>query len=145
MSAASKLEEVTQKIIDILQADSELTSLNYYFGPPFTRKTPFVYVKWIGGPIKQESLQSKLWSHRWKVVVVDSAKEDDVAEKSVMDKIERIYEVLKANPTLGGVVRDSQPVEMLGETITIGTSWNRVEWILVAAQLVLEVDVEWSS
>lgn len=145
MSETSKLEQITQKIIDVLKADTELSGLNYYFGPPFTRETPFCYVKWVGGPIIQETFQSRLWRFRWHVVIIDSAKTDDVAEKSVMDKIERAYEVLKANPTLDGIVRDSRPVEMAGETVTIGVEWGKVQLILAAARLVLEVDVEWSD
>jgi hypothetical protein len=84
----------------------------------------------------------RIWRHRWHVVVVDSAKQDDVAEKSVMIKIERIHNVLKGNRTLDGVVRDSKPVDMTGETITIGMEWGKPTLILAGARLVLECEVE---
>lgn len=133
------LKEVTQKIIDILKADEQLSGLEYFFGPPITRKTPFIYVNWVGGPITQESLETVVWRHRWEVVVVDSSKKDDEAEKSVMDKAERIYNVLKANASLKGLVRDSKPVELTAETVTVATEWAKPELILAAARLVLEV------
>jgi hypothetical protein len=84
----------------------------------------------------------RIWRHHWHVVVVDSAKEDDAAEKSVMAKIERIYNVLKGNRTLDGVVRDSRPIDMTGETITIGMEWGKVSLILAGARLILECEVE---
>jgi hypothetical protein len=76
------------------------------------------------------------------VVVVDSAKQDDVAEKSVMAKIERVYTVLKGNRTLDGLVRDSKRVDMTGETITVGVEWGKISLILAGARLVLECEVE---
>ncbi len=138
-------EQITQKIIDVLKADSELSGLSYYFGPPLTRQTPFVYVKWIGGPVIRETLQGVVWRHRWEVVVVDSSKQDDIAEKSVMSKATRIYNVLSGNPTLDGLVREAKPVELTAETVVVATEWAKGELILAAARLVLEVTKEWSS
>ena len=138
-----KLEQVTQKIINILKADSELSSIQFFFGPPLTRKTPFIYVSWMGGPVSQVTIKAQRWRHRWQIIVVDSSKTDDVAEKSVMEKIQRIYEVLKGNFTLDGVVANSRPVEMVGETVTIGTEWAKPTMILAGARLVLECDLEW--
>jgi hypothetical protein len=92
--------------------------------------------------VQAETTQMRIWRHRWQVVVVDSAKQDDTAEKSVMAKIERIYNVLKDNRTLDGVVRDSRPVDMTGETITVGVEWGKVSLILAGACLVLECEVE---
>lgn len=138
-------EQITQKIIDVLKADSELSGLSYYFGPPLTRQTPFVYVKWVGGPIVQETLKGVVWRHKWEVVVVDSSRQDDVAEKSVMAKAERIYTVLKTNPTLDGLVRDANPTELTAETVVVALEWAKPELILAAARLVLEVTREWSA
>jgi hypothetical protein len=92
--------------------------------------------------VQNETTTMRIWRHRWHVVVVDSAKQNDVAEKSVMAKIEHVYEVLKGNRTLGGVVRDSKPVDMTGETITVGAEWGKVQLILAGARLVLECEVE---
>ena len=143
--SASVPEQITQKIIDVLKADSELSGLSYYFGPPLTRQTPFVYVKWVGGPIVRETLQGVIWRHKWEVVVVDSSRQDDVAEKSVMTKATRIYTVLSGNPTLDGLVRDAKPVELTAETVVVATEWAKGELILAAARLVLEVVKEWSA
>jgi hypothetical protein len=140
--AVSKLEEITQKIIDLLSADTELSGLTFYFGPPFTRQTPFCYVSWAGGPVEAETTEMTVWRHRWHVVVVDSAKQDDVAEKSVMGKIQRVYEVLKGNRTLGGAVRDSRTVQMVGEVVTVGVEWGKVQEIVAGARLTLECEVE---
>jgi len=141
---ASVPEQITQKIIDILKADSELAGLSYYFGPPLTRQTPFVYVKWVGGPVIQETFRGVVWRHRWEVVVVESSKADDIAEKSVMAKAQRIYTVLNGNPTLDGLVRDAKPVELTAETVVVAVEWAKPELILAAARLVLEVTREWS-
>lgn len=138
------LKEISQKIIDILKADTELgvPAENFFFGPPFTRnRTPFVYVSWAGGPIRLEALGRELWRHDWHVVVVDVAKQDDTAEKSVMDKVERIREDLRKNPTLDGLVRDSLPVSIEGETVTVGTDWGKVTQIIAGARLTLRCEV----
>ncbi len=134
------LNEVTQKILDLLKADSELgiPEANFFFGPPFTRNlAPFCYVVWAGGPIRVETFGNELWQHDWSLVIVDVAKTDNLAEQSVLAKIERARTVLASDHTLGGLVRDSLVTSMEGETMTVGTDWGRVTQIIAAARLVL--------
>jgi hypothetical protein len=137
------LKEISQKIIDLLKADVATLKIpvdNFFFGPPFTRnKNPFCYVAWAGGPIQPHSANTEEWDFNWHVVIVDVAKTDDDAEKSVMDKIERARVVLKGNRTLEGLVVDSQPSAMEGEVMTIGADWGKVTQIIAAARLVLNV------
>lgn len=137
------LKEIGWKILDILKADTELgiPADNFYFGPPFTRKTPLCYVVWTGGPIKLESFHDEVWLHEWDVVIVDSAKEDNVAEESVLNKIERARQDLAANPTLDGLVRDCRATRMEGETMTIGTEWGKPVEIIAGARLTLQCEV----
>lgn len=139
------LKEITQKILDMLKADPGLgiPEANFFFGPPFTRdRMPFCYAVWAGGPIRVESFDNEVWQHEWSVVIVDVAKEDNVAEKSVLDKIERARAILASDRTLGGLVRTSSVASMEGETTTIGTEWGRVSQIIAAARIVLRCEVE---
>lgn len=138
------LNEITQKIIDLLRADGQLgiPEANFFFGPPYTRNlTPFCYVSWAGGPVAVESFDNEVWQHDWNVVVVDVAKEDNAAEQSVLAKIERAKTVLAANPTLGSLVRDSLVTSMEGETMTVGTDWGKITQVIAAARLVLRCEV----
>jgi hypothetical protein len=138
------LKEVTQKIIDLLKLDNELgvPEENYFFGPPFTRnKTPFCYVSWAGGPVKIETLEEEVWIHDWHIVIVEIAKEDDLAEQSVLDKAERAKEVLKQDHTLGGLVRDSLVTSLEGEVMTVDTDFGKITQIIAGARLVLHCEV----
>jgi hypothetical protein len=143
------LTEITQKIIDLLVADKATLGIdadNFFFGPPFTRnKNPFCYVTWAGGPIKAHTANTEEWDFNWHIVVVDVAKTDDDAEESVMDKIERVREVLRANRTLDGLVIDSQPVSAEGEVMTVGADWGTVNQIIAAARLTLNVFIRKGS
>lgn len=138
------LNAVTQKILSLLKADSELDipEANFFHGPPFTRNlTPFCYAVWNGGPVQAETFDTEVWQHTWSVVIVDAAKEDNVAEQSVLAKIERAKEVLAANPTLDGLVRDLHAASMEGDTLTVGTEWGKVTQIIAAARLELRCEV----
>lgn len=135
---AGMLQQVTQKIIDLLSADSELSGLKFYFGPPFTRNiSSFIYVAWRGGPIEPEDTKHEVWRHRWDIVAVEIAQEDDIAEKMVTDRAERISTVLKANRTLDGLVRDSRVVRMTGENVSVGVEWGKVSYVIAAARVTL--------
>jgi len=138
------LKEITEKIIELLKADAQLgiPEENFFFGPPFTRnRSPFCYVSWAGGPVQVETFDSEVWRHDWSIIIVDLAKEDNVAEQSVLDKIERAREVLAANHTLDGLVRDSLVTRMEGETMTVGTEWGKVTQIIAAARIMLHCEV----
>lgn len=149
------LQAITQKIIDLLVAHSSgsgyvhilaVPAANFFFGPPFTRnKNPFCYVSWAGGPIKAHSANTEEWDFNWQVVVVDVAKTDDDAEKSVMDKIEEVREILRENRTLDGLVIDSQAVAAEGEVMTVGADWGKVNQIIAAARLTLNVFIRKAS
>lgn len=134
------LKEIGWKILNILKADTQLgiPPENFYFGPPYTRKTPLCYVVWTGGPIQLETFHEEVWLHEWDIVVIDAAKEDNVAMESVLSKIERVREVLAGNPTLDGLVRDSLAVRMEGETMTVGTEWGKPIEIIAGARVTLK-------
>lgn len=138
------LKEITQKIIDLLKADVATLKIpvdNFFFGPPFTRnKNPFCYVTWAGGPVKAYSANTEQWDFSWHIVIVDVGLTDsDAAEESVLEKIERAREVLKANGTLGGLVVKTDLTAMEGDVMTTGTDWGKVTQKVAAARLVLNV------
>ncbi len=137
------LKEVTQKIVDLLKADQQLgiPPQNIFFGPPLARNiSPFAYVEWNGGPVRIEAFGHELWLHEWSIYIFEAAQLDDVAEKNVLEKAERAREVLRRNPTLDGLVRDSRVIHMEGECITIGTELKASQ-VLAAARLVLQCEV----
>ncbi len=141
------LKEITDKIVDILDADTQLADYSLFWGPPFTRDQPrFIYVKWIGGPIRPEDSRHDLWLHRWDIVLIVITEEDDVGEKEVQDKIERVRAVLMANPTLDGLVRDihrmGSPMRMSGETVTVGLEWGKITKIISGARLQITYEME---
>jgi hypothetical protein len=138
------LNAVTRKILETLKADAELgiPEANFYHGPPFMRnQTPFCYAVWNGGPVHVETFANEVWQHTWSIVIVDMAQEDNAALQSVMDKIERAKQVIAADPTLGGLVRNSQITSMEAETMTVGTDWGKISQLIAAARLVLRCEV----
>lgn len=138
------LNAVTEKILALLKADAELgiPEANFFFGPPFTRnQTPFCYAVWKGGPVRAQTFSTELWRHEWDVVIVDVAEENNVAEQSVLDKVERAREVLAGHPTLDGLVLNSQVERLEGEVMTVGTDWGKITQVIAGARLVLRCDL----
>ncbi len=105
-------KEIIQKVIDLLKADANLSEPDkikkYYFGIPIRFDLyPFIYVQWNErraterGNISQFEYELIL-----EIGIADKAVNEDIAEKSVYDKIEYIENVLNSNPSLDGLVSD---------------------------------------
>ena len=112
-------KEITQKILDLLKADQTLnqTIKKWYFGfPPTPTQYPFVAVRWVGGPVTVMTGRKERYQISFEITVVDSSQKEDVAEKSVMDLVEKIDDVLDNNPTLDGLVDDSHISEIVSES-----------------------------
>jgi len=123
MGLADQLQykETVQKIIDILKADARLTEgekiAKYFFGLPIRLDHyPLIYVRLVGGPVEAATQASGQYRLDYAVAVIHRSGEQDVAEKFVYDTIEIIDEVLRAKPTLDGMVDDSFPARVDGET-----------------------------
>lgn len=111
------LKEISDKVIELFKADAGLAEptavTKWYFGP---RSRPvgysYGYVKGRGGPVTRLSNARQEFDAEWDCAVFDhNPADDDLAEKSVMDKTEAMRAVLDANRTLGGLVLDSAVVD----------------------------------
>jgi len=114
------LREVEDSILDLLRSDTELNQkiAAWYRGFPRTfEKYPYVVVNWVGGDVEYTG-KIYVYRSRYEVIVVDLRSDPGDAEVSVMDLTWRIYNVLKANPTLNGSAKDSKPVRWDAEGIT---------------------------
>ncbi|OYT55910.1 MAG: hypothetical protein B6U77_00775 [Candidatus Hecatellales archaeon ex4484_218] len=112
-------KEVTQKILDLLQADATLnqTVKKWYFGFPVEAFAyPFIAVRWVGGPVTVMTGSKERYEINFEIGVVCSSQKEDEAEKQVMDLVEKIDEILDNNPTLDGLVDDSHISEIRSET-----------------------------
>ncbi len=111
------IKDVVQKIIDLLQAGSGLSSpssiKDYYFGAPKSppKRYPVIYVQFNGRePTGVADISRFLYSLGVEVGIIDRKTNEDDAEKSVYDKIEAVETVLDAHPTLDGlVVKELEP------------------------------------
>ena len=105
-------KDIIQKVIDLLEADANLSEPDkirkYYFGLP-TRFDlyPFIYVQWNERKATGKANISQLeYDLILEIGIADKAINEDDAEKSVYDKIEHIENVLNNNPSLDGLVSD---------------------------------------
>ena len=119
-------KEIVEKIIELLKADSELAEPSkirrYFFGyPPKPTVYPFISVRWAGGPVSQESAGKERYEMRFEILIVDQSPSEDQAERSVMDKAERVDDVLEADVTLGGLVDYSRVTDYASESVVAGS------------------------
>jgi len=108
-------KEITQKIIDLLKADADLSEPSkikkYYFGVPVKPpdRYPTVYVQFDGRRATgKANIKQFLYELTFEVGIADRAVKEDDAEKSVYDKAEKVESVLRANPDLAGLVADTR-------------------------------------
>lgn len=113
------LKEITQKIIDLLKANENLSEPNkiakYYFGiPKRIEYYPIIYVQLNSREYAGKAdINRFLYSLKYEIGIVDRQVNEDDAEKSVYDKIEHIEVVLDANPTLDNlVIKELEPREI---------------------------------
>jgi len=105
-------KEIVQKTIDLLKADANLSEPDkikkYYFGVPIRLDLyPFIYVQWNE---RRATGKANISQFEYELIleigVADRAVNEDIAEKSVYDKIEYIENTLNSNPSLDGLVSD---------------------------------------
>jgi len=138
------LKEIHQKIIDLLAADASvaITADHWFYGPPLTRdETPFGFVRFIGGPLAVKAFGKKEWIQDFEVVMVESSKVEDVAEKAIEDKIDAARLVLDSNNTLVGLAQDADVVSIAADVGFSGTDWGHIENIIAAGKLVYRVQI----
>jgi len=105
-------KEIIQKTIDLLKADENLSEPDkikkYYFGLPIRFDLyPFIYVQWSERKATGKASISQFeYELILEIGVADRSIDEDIAEKSVYDKIEYIENVLNSNPSLDGLVSD---------------------------------------
>lgn len=113
-------KEITQKIIDLLKADAALLRptviKEYFFGRPEPfppTQLPCIYVEFEGGPIASMGIGGgkKRYDHNYRVTVVHRLTKEDVAEKFVYDKAEKVEANIKTNKTLGDLVTSAVVVD----------------------------------
>lgn len=130
------IEEIALKIIDLLKADPDL-AFNWFFEPPVRApRLPYGWVDFEGGEAVRWSRVKTLFSWRYHIVVVDRKRSDaDSTEQAVMDRIEKAFQILKANPTLDGLVEDSEVLAIEGDYV------QTPKESLIGARLMLRVKV----
>ena len=105
-------KEIIQKVIDLLKADANLSEPDkikkYYFGIPIRFDLyPFIYVQWNERRATERANISQFeYELILEIGIADKAVNEDIAEKSVYDKIEYIESALNSNPSLDGLVSD---------------------------------------
>lgn len=118
-------KEITQRIIDILKANANLTEPDkirkYWFGVPKTPSTPgypYIYVQFDAKPDIPATVSKSKQTMRFRVAVFSRDTREDNAEKDVYDKAEAIEAALKGNrdlrnPSTGldPLALDSHPIE----------------------------------
>lgn len=119
-------KEITQKILDLLEADTTIKAKvkTFYFGQRDIRKPntryPFIDCKWRGGPIDKSKMGATITRRQidFTIRVVHKHFDEATAEKLVMDMTEQIETVLDANDTLATLVEESEVFEALSEVVT---------------------------
>ena len=113
------LREVEDAILNLLKSDSDLSVrvAAWYRGfPRGFEKYPYIIVNWVGGILEYRSGVCVYRNH-YEVIAVDLRANPEDAEASVMEITERIYNILKSNPNLNGLVADSKPIRWDAEGI----------------------------
>lgn len=112
-------KEIVEKVIELLKADSSLSEpekvAKYYFGAPIGSTVyPYCYVQFVRKSATGISEITRfLYGLTFEIGFVDRNVDQDVAERSVYDKLERAEEVLDSNPTLDGLVeKEYEPREV---------------------------------
>ncbi|MCP8316518.1 MAG: hypothetical protein H3Z51_06625 [archaeon] len=105
-------KEIIQKVLDLLKADENLSEPDkikkYHFGLPIHLDLyPFIYVQWNE---RRATGKANISQFEYELIleigVADRSIDEDIAEKSVYDKIEYIESELNGNPSLDGLVSD---------------------------------------
>lgn len=142
------LVDVRNKIVAILQAGSTsagVAATAMFAGPQLKRTYPYLFVTWKSGPIEPVALKYQKWLQDFYIVVVHSDASGNVAEDKVLNAVESIVADLKADPTLGALVTDSEAVKVEGETAVIGTEFGKVNDIITAGRVTLRVTYKIAS
>jgi len=122
-------KEIIQKIINILKADDALKTPDiirkYYFGYPPSHLAhfyPFIAVKLVppGGVEPHTALKEKhILTIR--IIVEIQYIRDDESEKGCLDFLDKIEDIMDANPTLEGLVTDGSVTEAFSEGASPGS------------------------
>lgn len=121
-------EEITQKILDLLEANPTLKSeiKAWYFGEHDIKKPntryPFIDVKWNGGPVKKVKTGTVITRREidFRIRCVAQNYDEDLAEKKVMELTEIIETVMDTNETLDGEAVTSTITEVYSDAMAIG-------------------------
>jgi len=119
-------KEVVQKVIDLLKVDAQLLEPSiikkYYFGEPLQfLDYPAIYVEHESDAISAGSTNKDEHAIDVGIVVVNRDADPEKADRDALDFAERVRTVLRANPTLAGLVWDSNVV---GARFVAGTLEN---------------------
>lgn len=130
------IKEVADKIIVLLKGDPSL-NFDWYFEPPIrASRFPYGFVDYAGGAFERRTKEEALFNWTYYVVIVDRKRSDtDDTERAVMDRIEKAMDILRSNPTLDGLVEDSEITAVEGDYV-ITDRGNRI-----GARLTLRVKV----
>lgn|GEM_PF-2012810 len=122
-------KEIIQKIIDILKADEALATPSkirkYYFGYPpahLAHFYPFIAVK-LTRPGTVEAYTSFKEKHNINVEIIVEVQylKDDVSEKECLDFLDRIEDVMDANPTVDSLVTNGRVVDTFSQGAAPGS------------------------
>lgn len=108
-------EALVQKIIDVLKLNVDLAEpakvKKYFFGQPVNLPVsfPIIYVQYKRRRFSGVAETGRyLYFYECEIGVIASDITEDKAEKDAYDKREKVETVLRANPTLDGLVLDAE-------------------------------------
>lgn len=119
-------KEIVQKIIDLLKVNANLLEPDkirkYYFGEPIKiLDYPIIYAEHENDAISQGSTDKDEHLIDVGIVVVTRDADPEKADKDALDFADNIRTVLRADPTLQGLVTDSN---IVGARFIAGTLEN---------------------
>ncbi|MFQ6052818.1 MAG: hypothetical protein ACE5OO_01130 [Candidatus Bathyarchaeia archaeon] len=80
----------------------------YHYGEPVRKdRFPLAWIGFHGGRTDQDAFGIYKHIHLYSITVADQSHAADAAEKSVHGLAKKMDDVLKANATLGGLVKDT--------------------------------------
>ncbi|MFQ6053029.1 MAG: hypothetical protein ACE5OO_02200 [Candidatus Bathyarchaeia archaeon] len=103
---------VILKIIKVLRVHEDVKEPDvirkYHYGEPVRKdRFPIAWVGFHGGRTEPDSFGIYKHNHLYSITVADQSHVTDAAEKSVHGLAKKIDDVLKADATLGGLVKDT--------------------------------------
>lgn len=115
---ASLYENIVTSLITIMKAVASLAEptyiKKYFFGAPISPGDvyPYIYVDWVGGPVKPSTAAEDELTNDINIVVVDRNSNVETCEKSVMTFAQTIKDAVDANPTISGNVDDAYVISV---------------------------------